>query len=391
MTSQAATLRREPEDPRQVTFLDLFFDLVFVFALFQLSHGLLEQLNWSGVFQTLVLLLAEWSVWNHTASISDRYDPHRTAIQLLVIGCMFGAFVLAATAPEAFGTRGLLFAGAYSAIQVGRSLILVVVTPGGEQRPEVRQLLWFGVSALPWLAGAAAQGWAREVLWALAMTTDYISLRFGWPAPGLGRMHATEIAISGEHLAERQRQFFIIALGELILVTGLTLTSSGDSGADHEAAAVVAFATTALLWRIYIYRAGQVLGAAVTAASDPLRVTISALYALPVMVASLVGISVGDELVIRHPAGPSQPTWIAVILGGPALVLAGRMMFEYTVFSRVSRDRVIGILVLAAISPAMILAPPLLAALAAAVLLAGVAIADAARARRYPGEPPSPR
>jgi low temperature requirement protein LtrA len=222
------------------------------------------------------------------------------------------------------------------------------------------------------------------------VAADYTAPWLGLPAPGLGRVRTAEFAIAGEFLAERQRQSFIIALGELILVTGLTVTSSG-SGADHVAAAVLAFATTVLLWRIYIYRAGEILGAAVAAALDPLRVTIAALWAHPVMVAGLVAISVGDQLVITYPAGHIQPAWIAVILGGPALFLAGRAIFEYAVFSRVSPDRVIGVLVLAAISPAMIHAPPLLAALAGAVVLAGVAVADTARARRHPGEPPSPR
>jgi low temperature requirement protein LtrA len=75
------------------------------------------------------------------------------------------------------------------------------------------------------------------------------------------------------------------------------------------------------------------------------------------MVAGVVAISVGDELVITHPAGHMQPAWIAVILGGPALFLAGRAVLEYAVFGRVSVDRVIGILVLAAVSPAMVFAP----------------------------------
>jgi low temperature requirement protein LtrA len=390
MADRAATLRRGPEEPRQATFLELFFDLVFVFALFQLSRGLLKHLSWSDAFQTAVLLLAVWWVWNWTAAINDRYDPHRPTIQLLVIGSMFGAFVLATATPEAFGTRGLVFAGAYTAVQVGRSLFLVIVTRGGE-RPETRQLFWSGVSALPWLAGAVTQGWARGVLWALAVTVDYASFGLRLPTPGLGRAGATEFRVTGEHLAERQRQFFIIALGELILVTGLTFASSSGSDADRQAAVVVAFATTVLLWRVYIYRAGEVLGAAVVAAPDPLRVGISVLYAHPVMVASLVTISVGDELVVSHPAGHIRPAWIAVILGGPALFFAGRAIFEYAVFSRVSPVRVIGLLVLAAISPAMILAPPLLAALTAAIVLAGVAIADAAHARRHPGELPSLR
>ena len=389
MTGGAARLVRGPEG-RRATFLDLFLDLVFVFALFRLSQGLLEHLDWSGAFQTLVLLLAVWWVWTQTAGAGDRFDSRRPAIQLLVIGCMFGSFVLAAAVPEAFGEHGLVFAGAYVAVQVGRSLFLVVVTRGDErQRREMRVLFWYGVSAVPWLAGAVVQGWARGVLWALAVAVDYAVVRLRFPTPRLGRASAAEFAVSGEFLAERYRQFFIIALGELILASGLAFTSDGFE-ADRSAAVVVAFATTVLLWRIYIYRAGEVLGEAVAAAPDPLRVGVSAVYAHLVMVAGIVAISVGDDLVIAHPFGHTPPAWAAVILGGPALFLAGRAIFEYAVFGRVSRNRLAGILVLAAISLATIFLPPVLIAAAAALVLAGIAVSDAARARGRPPEPPSP-
>lgn len=139
------------------------------------------------------------------------------------------------------------------------------------------------------------------------------------------------------HAAERFRQFFIIALGELILVSGLTF-SRGRFEPDRVAAVVVAFATTALQWRIYIHRAGSLLGEAIAAARDPLRAVIPALYAHLLMVAGIVVIAVGDELVIEHPLGHTPPAWIIVILGGPALFLAGRGMFEYEVFGRVSRS-----------------------------------------------------
>jgi low temperature requirement protein LtrA len=389
MTSGPARLLREEEEQR-TTFLHLFFDLVFVFALFQLSQGLLDNLNWSGAFQTLVLLLAVLWVWALTNTVSDRFDPAQRAIQLLVIACMFGSFVLAVAVTGAFGSLGPLFAGAYVAVQVGRTLFLVIVLRGHpRQRPELRQLFWFGVSAVPWIAGAVVHGWARGVLWVLAVAWDYAAPRLGWPTPRLGRTPAAEFPVSGEFLAERQRQRFIIALGELILAAGLTITSSGVA-ADRSAAAVVAFATTVLLWRIYIYRAGEVLGAAAAAAPDRLRLTALSIYAHLIMTAGIVAISVGDELAIRHPLGHTQPAWIAAILGGPALFLAGRAIFEYTVFGRVSPDRVIGIVVLAAISPAMIFLPPVLVAAAAALILAGVAVSDAARARGRPPEPPSP-
>ncbi|WP_244298406.1 low temperature requirement protein A [Micromonospora cremea] len=389
MTGGAAGLRRRPEDPQRATFLELFFDLVFVLALFRVSQGLLEHLTWSGAFQTLVLLLALWWVWVHTAGAADILDPRRAPIQLLVIATMFGTLLLAAAAPEAFHERGLFFAGAYVAIQVGRSVFIVAVVRDDEVRPfYLRLLFWFGVSAVPWIAGAAAHGTARAVLWTLALAVEYTAIALRYPTPWFGRARAAEFAISGEHLGERYRQFFIIALGELILATGLAFGNGGFE-TDRSAAVVVAFATIVLLWRIYIYRAGELYDMALAAAPDPLRVGIPGAYSHLAMIAGIVAIAVGDELVIVHPFGHTQPAWIAVILGGPALFLAGRALFEYAVFRRVSWDRPIGVLVLVVISPVMILVPPLGIATAAVVVLAGVAVADAMRARRHPRELPS--
>jgi low temperature requirement protein LtrA len=389
MTSGAAGLLRRPEEPR-ATYLELFFDLVFVFALARLSQGLLEHLSWSDAFQTLVLLLALWSVWAHTAGLTDRLDPHQPLIQLLVIATMFGTLLMAAAAPEAFREQGLVFAGLYVATQIGRTAGAVLVLRGHEARGAfARPLFWSCVSAVPWIAGAVAHDAARGVLWALAVAMEYGGLAFGLPTPRLGRARAAEFAISAPHLAERYRQLFIIALGELILVTGLAF-SRGRFEPDRIAAVVVAFATTALLWRIYIHRAGGLLAEAIAAAPDPFRAVIPATYAHLLMIAGIVAIAVGDELVIEHPLGHTPPAWITVILGGPALFLAGRGMFEYTVFGRVSRNRVAGVLVLAAISPATIFLPPVLVAAAAALVLAGIAVSDAARARGRPPEPPSP-
>jgi low temperature requirement protein LtrA len=108
------------------------------------------------------------------------------------------------------------------------------------------------------------------------------------------------------------------------------------------------------------------------------------------MVAGIVVTAVGVELVIAHPFGHSKRPWILVILGGPALFLAGRALFEYAVFARVSLDRPIGVLVLAALAPVVLLLPPLPVALAATAVLTGVGIADAVSTRGRPPERPSP-
>ncbi|MET7749060.1 low temperature requirement protein A [Micromonospora sp. NPDC005367] len=390
MTSGVPALLRRPEEPR-ATFLELFFDLVFVFALAALSTGLLKNLSWYGAFQTLVLLLALWGVWTATAGLTDRMNPQRPLVQLLVLATMFGTLLMAAAAPEAFNDRGLFFAVTLVVTQTGGSVIAAFALRSHEAwRAFARVLFWHCVSAVPWIAGAVTYGVARSVLWALAVVVANTAVALGLPTPWLGRAYMRpEFAISGEHVAERYRQLFIIGLGELVLVTGLTVSGSGF-GLARIAAVVVAFATTALLWRIYIHRAGGLLAVALAAATDPVRASILALNAHLVMLAGLVPSAIAVELVIDHPVGHTQPAWIAVILGGPGLFLVGRSMFEYAVFDRVSGDRVVGLILLAVGSPVMFFLPPLAVAVVPALVLAWIAVSDAMRARGRPPESAAP-
>jgi low temperature requirement protein LtrA len=336
------------------------------------------------------MLLALWWVWSVTAWVTDLYDPGRPSIQLLVIATMLGSLLMAAALPEAFGRWGLIFAGTYVAIHLGRGLFLVSALRGHElQGRSARVLAWFAISGVPWIAGAFAHGSVRGALWVLAIALDYAAGILRYPLPGLAPSPAVEWPIVAEHLAERYRQFFIIVLGELILVNGVALRAGGFAAA-HSAAFVVSFTSTVLFWRIYIYRAGELLPNAIAVSRDPDRLARSALLAHLLMVAGLVAAAVGNELVIAHPFQPPHAAWIATILGGPALFLAGRARFEYATFSRVPRDLPLALLVLVALTPVMLLVPPLVAALAATGVLAGVAMVDTARTAGRPPEPPSP-
>jgi low temperature requirement protein LtrA len=388
MTNRQGRLRRRPEQPK-ATFLELLFDVVFVLALTQLSALLEENTSWTGAVQALILLLPLSAVWAVTAEVCDKFDPQQPPIQLLVLGALLGTLVMAAAAPEAFGERGLYFAGAYLAIQLGASGILVLLLRGSEmQRPEAREAVWFGASAVPWIAGALMHGWARGVLWALAVAVEFVAAGLRLPIPRLGRAHATEYEYSGEHLIDRCRQFFTIALGELILVSGLTLHQSGFQVANF-AAVLAAFATTVLLWRIYFYSGGDLQSKAskvLAEAFGPVHGR-PVVFAHPVLVAAVIAISVSYKFVISDPLGRIPLAWIVLIVGGPALFLTGRAFLEYAVFSRLSWDRPIGILGLAFISPAMILVPPLGAAISAALVLAGVALLDTVRRSRRRPQP----
>jgi low temperature requirement protein LtrA len=381
---------RQPETSQRATFLELFFDLAFVFALFQLSHLLRQQMSWSGALRTMVLLLGVWAVWSSTIWITDRLDPLWPPLQALVFATLLVTLVLAAVLPEAFGKYGGVFAGVYVAIGVGRYLFVVLSFRGHElQRIALRGVVWSVGYALLWIAGAFVHGTARTALWILALAIENAAYVLGFPSPRRGRRWSWEPPVAAEHFAERYRQVFIIGLGELILVSGLAFSAAGVAPAGT-VAFVASVCTAGLLWRIYIFRAGELLSAAFGAVPASARLGIWAVYVHLAMVAGIVITAVGDELVIAHPSGGTPVAWAVVILGGPALYVAGRGGFEYTVFSRVSWDRPIGVLVLVALIPVAILTSPLLAALATTAVLTGIVLVDAARTRRNPTEPPSP-
>ncbi|MEH1101164.1 low temperature requirement protein A [Micromonospora sp. CPCC 205561] len=382
---------RDPEAPRRVTLLELFFDLVYVVALALISRGLVVDLNWQRAGQALILLAALWWTWAITTLVTDLYDPERTEIKLLITAVMFGALLMTTAIPEAFGARGLVFAATYVAIHLGRGLFLMPAVRHQRQprRRAVRIFTWFAVSAVPWIAGAFVSGDARIVLWSLALAIDYVGFRLAYPVPGLGVVPETQRNVTAEHLSERYQQFFIIALGDAILTIG-TMFSLDHSEAENIASFGIAFATTLLLWRVYVHKSGELLPLAIATAKAPSRFLATAPYTHLLMVAGVVTTAAGFDLFLHHPLGHTPPSWVAVILGGPALFLLGRAAFEYEVFSRVSLSRPGGLLALLTAAPAVLFLPPLYAALAAMLVLAGVAVADTRRSRGHPPEAPAP-
>jgi low temperature requirement protein LtrA len=389
-TRRAALPLRQLEASQRATFLELFFDLAFVFALFQLSHVLLQHLNWSGALQTMVLLLAVWANWSSTIWITDRFDPQWPPVQALVFVTLLVTLVLAAVLPEAFGKYGAIFAGVYVAMELGRYLVVLLASRGQElERVALRGLAWSGGYALPWVAGTFVHGTPRAAAWFFGVAIQNAAYVLGFPSTRSGRVWNWEPPVAAEHYAERYRQVFIVGLGELILVSGLAFSAGGITPA-RIMAFVVSVCTAGLLWRIYIFRAGELLSAAFASTPVSARLGLWVVYVHLAMVAGVVVTAVGNEVVIAHPGGRTAATWAIVILGGPALYVVGRAGFEYTIFARVSRNRPIGVLVLVALVPVALVASPLLTAIAAAAVLTGIVLADAARARRNPPELPSP-
>src|SRR3712207_5663533 len=221
-------LRARDSGEQRVTPLELFFDLVYVFAITQLTHRLLEHLTLSSALETLMLLLVVWGVWIYTAWFTNWFDPTRLAVLLVLVAVMLASLVMSVAIPEAFGERGLMFGLAYVAIQVGRTAFTFVAlrkSLGGTHplsRTFQRILTWFVGAGALWIIGGLLGGQARYAVWLLALAVDYSGPVVGYYIPGLGRSRTEEWTIEGGHFAERCQLFVIIALGESILVTGTT-------------------------------------------------------------------------------------------------------------------------------------------------------------------------
>src|SRR5215468_2207981 len=156
----------------RVTYAELLFDLVFVFAVTQVSHFLLARFTPQGAVETTLLFLAVWWVWVYTAWVTNWLNPELTPVRILLFFLMLGGLVLSTSIPHAFDTRGLWFAGAYAAMQVGRTLFWLLSTPPHRTAARLnalRILVWLSASAVFWVAGGLAEGPSRLWLWGVAL------------------------------------------------------------------------------------------------------------------------------------------------------------------------------------------------------------------------------
>src|SRR5918911_454936 len=160
--------RRTDEVSQRASTLELFYDLVFVFAITQVSHFLLEHLTWVGAGQALIVLLAVWWSWNYTTWTTNELDTETIPVRLLLLALMLVSLLMAVAIPDAFGEHALLFAVSYVAIQVGRHsfLTFAAAQPGTIERARAGRILtWFVAAGGVWGAGGPAGGAARKGRW----------------------------------------------------------------------------------------------------------------------------------------------------------------------------------------------------------------------------------
>lgn len=335
MTSLAARsglLRDKNADGvSRVAPVELFFDLVFVFAITQLSHGLLGKLTQAGFVEMTILFLAVWWTWICTSWVTNWLDPDRWPVRMFLFAVMLGGLVMAAAIPSAFGNAALVFAGAHAAILVGRPIFMIWAigqANPGNRRNFQRILAWALVSAVFWIAGALADGPVRLALWIVAVLMDYGPAWFGFRFPGLGASTTADWDIDGHHLSERCALFVIIALGESLLITGTTAQKLPVSVATVSAF-LSAFVATVAMWWLYFAIGAERSTHHIAHSDDPGRLARSGYtYWHIVIVGGIIVAAVADELVLAHPTGHVAPAYLLAIVGAPALFLLGNAAFK---------------------------------------------------------------
>jgi low temperature requirement protein LtrA len=381
---------RGGEGERRATFFELFFDLVYVFAITQLSHHLLAELTWGGAAEAAFLLCAVYWAWNYTTWMTNWFDPEVATVRLVLVLVMLASLLMAVAIPEGFGDHALLFAASYCALQVGRNAFVVGVTPPGPFHRNFQQILTWSLLSVPfWIAGALVDGSARWALWLAAFGLDLAAplARFWLPGFG-GGTPFIEWEIDPGHFAERFQLFVIIVLGESIVLTGATATDVGLE-ASVVVALVFAFVSSVALWWLYF---GQVATAAVRRmAADEVpgrfgRDAYTYLH-LPIVAGVLLA-AVGDELVIAHPSDQLETAGALVALGGPALYLLGLVAFGARVGRHQPWTRTVAAIVLLACIPLAAEAAGLLVTGLVAALLAALVVGDRLGVG-HPGQRPS--
>jgi low temperature requirement protein LtrA len=359
----------------RVTNVELFFDLVYVFAVTQISHYLLDHRTPTGALRAGLLLAMVWLVWVYTTWVTNWLDPERIAVRLLLLGLAVASLVMSAALPGAFSARGLAVGVAYAVMQIGRSVFAVVALRGRPlQRNFQRILSWCLISGALAVLGGIAGGNARAALWVGAVAVDLLGGTVGFWTPGLGRSTTREWTIEGGHFAERCQAFMLIALGESIVAIGATLSGLARIGVAEIAAFVVALAGSIGLWWLYFDRSAEEAAGIIAASDDPGRLGRSAYHFIhPIMIAGIIVTASADDVTLADPGAVGRAATSWMILGGTGLFLAGHAAFKAVVWRTWSWPRIGAVAALALLG----LAAPHISALALGVCAAAVVIAVA--------------
>jgi low temperature requirement protein LtrA len=387
MTVHHHTLLRSrgAKDSSKVGWVELFFDLVFVFSVTQLSHLLLADLTWNGAAEATFLMLAVWVAWMWTTWAMNWLDTRHAGVRALLFVLMAAGLVLSAAIPEAFGERALAFVAAYVVIQNARTLFTVFALRQGHHNEYVNFIrieLWLAFASIFWIAGALAEGEARWTLWITALAIDFFAPWVRFWVPGLGSSSIADWSVDAAHIAERCGLFVIIALGESVIMTGATFAEL-QWDPYNAAGFAASFIGTVAMWWVYFATTAEEASELFERRADPGALARAAYtYAHIPIIAGIILTAVGDELVLAHPVGHLETNVAMILAGGPAIFLLGSGFFRWMTCGDTPVSHAIGFALIGIVAVMFWEGPPVALSAATSLALCFVGAWEAVRRRR---------
>jgi len=363
------------EQKYEVSPLELLFDLVFAFAVSQLSNHLFAHLTWRGTAETLVMLLAIFTVWFTTSWSATMIPADQSRTRWLVLTVMLLGLFMNASVTKAFTTSGWDFVVPLTLIQLGRTVWTLINSTNTVLRDHYfRTLLWVIATTPLWIAGANVNAEARLLWWVLAAGIDQVGRWLAHPIPGR-LLRSENVQFDAGHMLERCRLFLLIALGETVLTTGMAIAEAPITSMIL-ATGTSALAGTVALWALSFGRSHRLIIGHLEKTRDPIRVSRHAVNALTVMIAGLIALAVANKEVIAHPHGHTSFALCLLLGGGPILFLVAQGWYLWTVPNVRSKLHVIGGVALLFVGLATLTVPPYVALLLVGASVSTLAILD---------------
>jgi low temperature requirement protein LtrA len=365
-------------DEHQVTPLELFFDLVFVFAITQVTGLIAHDPTWEGVLHGMLVLAAIWWAWNAYAWLTSATDVDEGGVRLAMLGAMAAMFGVALAVPGSFGNDALLFGLAYGAVRVLHLVLSAIparVDPG-RRGAIIRFAPTALLAVLLLVAAAFVEGNTRIVLWVVALAIDYL----GPVIFGVGQGWQ----VAPEHFAERYGLFVIIALGESFIAIGVGLGPDVELRSRVLAAATLGIMGISALWWLY-FDVAAIFARRRLIRAQGVELHLLAMHSysylhLP-LIAGIVLFAFGLETTIAHVGDRLDIVPAVGLCGGAALYLLGHIAFLYRTTGRIFRRRTIGAFVLVVLLPVAIAIPALTALALVSTVCALIVAYEALRYR----------
>lgn len=367
---------REHGDEHQVTPLELFFDLVFVFAITQVTKMLADDPSWRGVLRGMLVLAAVWWAWISYAWLTSTIDVDEGGIRLAMLASTTAMLGVALAVPRAFANDALLFASAYLLVRLLHIVLSLVVSRDDPSRRGalVRFVPTAALASLLLLLAALLGGDARVALWVVALVVDYL----GPTVIGMGRGWR----VAPAHFAERYGLIVLIALGESIIAIGVGAGFRLTAGAL--AAAGLGIIVVSCLWWLYFDVAAIFARKRLAHARGIERARLARdaynYFHLP-MVAGIVLFAFGLRTTLHSVDDTLQTVPAVALCGGLALYLLAHVAFLFRTTGRVFRRRTLGAITLLALLPAARAVPALVSLALASGVCALVVAYEAIRYR----------